>query len=207
MNTLCFIGVFQFLGTYVVSGDRWALIVFVNGVIFHGGCNFWRWPDIIFNCFAITYKIFYASNLFITRVCALIACLVYLLNRRGNSIIHVVGVQYILNIPMISIYPEYLVLCCLLLGTVIACIINGSPRLESGRVASPRITNPKKGVTEPPTPGTGHSRERPRRTYYVSTEDRASGGTGFPEAARPFLGGAAQGLQGRRKGHGRSRSW
>ena len=207
MNTVCFIGVFQFLGTYAVSGDPWALGVFVNGVIYHGGCRLWKWPDIVFNCAAITYKVLYAPNLFVTRVCALIACLVYLMNMRGSNIVHAVGVQYILNISMIHVHSQAAIPPCLLLGTVIAGIINGAPRLATGCVEASRGTYTEASFAKPPPTGEGHPRERSRRSYYVSTTDRARHCTGFSEAARPFLRGTASRLSGQGKGHGRSRSW
>ena len=207
MNTVCFIGVFQFLGTYAVSGNPWALGVFVNGVIYHGGCKVWKWPDMIFNSFAICYKFFYGPHLFLTRMCGLIGCMVFLLNKRGNNLLHVVGVQYLLNIPMIHGHSQAAIPPCLLLGTIISCIINGASRLATDCVEAPRVTNTEEGVPKPPTPGEGHPRGRSRRSYYVPTSDRAHHGTGFPEAARPFLRGTASRLSGQGKGHGRSRSW
>ena len=191
MNTVCFIGAFQFLSTYIISGDLWALGVFVNGVIFHGGVRWWKWPDIVFNSVAVCYKFVYGPHLFLTRVCALIGCMVFLLNKRGSNLIHVTGVQYVLNVPVTYEYSHAAIPPCLLLGTIIACIINGASRLAACCVEAPRGTDPKEGVPKPPPAREGHPRGRPRRSYYIPTAIRARYGTGFPQAARPFLRGAA----------------
>lgn len=199
---------FQFLGTYISTHDPWALGMFVNGVIYHRGCKVWKWPDTLFNFVGICYKFVYGSHLFLTRVCVLIGCMVYLMNKRvDNNILHVTGVQYVLNIPMIHGHSHAAIPPCLLLGTLISCIINGASRLATGCVEASRCTDTEANVPKPPTQGEGHPRGRSRRSYYVPTSDRAPRGTGFPETARPFLRGTASRLSGQGKGHGRSRSW
>jgi hypothetical protein len=205
MNTVCFIGVFQFLGTYISTRDPWALGVFVNGVIYHGGCKVWKWPDIIFNIITGLHCLWIHWNFF-TTMCFITGSVVYTLNN-GNNIIHVLGVQYLGNISLLQNRNQELIPPCLLLGTLISCIINGASRLETGCVEASRGTDTEASVPKPPTEGEGHPRGRSRRSYYIPTEVRAPRGTGFSEAARPFLRGTASRLSGQGKGHGRSRSW
>ena len=133
MNTVCFIGVFQFLGSYVSTRNPWAICIFINGVIYHGGCKWWRWPDILFNFVASLYTVWIQWNFF-TTMCFLYGTTIYLINP-GNDIVHVMGVQYLGNIALLQDGNPDWIPPCLLLGTLIACIINGSSRLANGGVA------------------------------------------------------------------------
>ena len=207
MNTTCFIGVFQFLGTYIATQNPLALVGFVNGVVYHGGCKWWKWPDIVWNCGAIVYEFMYAPPA-APRSCALIACIVYLLNKQSD-IVHVMGVQTIVNIPLIVIgdisHNVLTIPPCILLGAVIAGIINGTSRLATGDATSPSVK--EDCIPKSSTQGTRFPRRRPRYAYYISTADRAYYGKGCSQASRSFLGISTTRLSYQRKGHGRCRNW
>ena len=202
MNTVCFIGVFQFLGTYLSTRDPIALAIFVNGVVFHGGCRWWKWPDILCNGFFCGWVITQRPHKIFSTLCCITGTSIYLVNR--SDLVHV-GLQYVLNLPLVVDGSHEWIPPCLLLGTVIAWVLNGSPGLEGGGVAPEPAA--KARLTEFAPTGAGPARGWAGLQDHNQTEDRLGDGEGFPEAARPFPGSAAQGLQGRRKGHGRSRSW
>ena len=197
-----FAGSWQYIATYAITGSLVHFALYSTSILYHGG---FRKMKFALTLTEYSVLLFIHYN-YLNVMCIMVA--LFTLNTTRSDMMYVIG-QYIMNLPFLRYYRNHdmIIFYSVVLGFVVSRTLDGASRLETGGVEAPRGTDPKEGVPEPPTPGEGHPRERSRRTYYVSTEDRASGGTGFTEAARPFLGGAAQGLQGPGKGHGRSRSW
>lgn len=110
----------------------------------------------VFQFIGIIYKALYAHNILVTRVCALVACAVYILNKRGNNLLHVTDFQYVLNIPLISGYSHVMIPPCILLGIVITGIINGTPGLATGRTEAAPAK--EVSVPKPSTSGARHPR-------------------------------------------------
>lgn len=178
MNTVCFVGVFQFLGTYISTRNPWAIGIFINGVIYHVGCKWWRWPDILFNFVVSLYTVWIHWNFF-TTMCLLYGTTIYILNT--HDIVHVMGVQYLGNISLLQGGNPDWIPSCILLGIITATIINGTSRLANGGTVQERT--PKARLTQPSTEGEGPTRRWGGCQDHNRVEDCSDLGTGCAQAS------------------------
>ena len=126
MNTVCLVGVFQFLGTFLATGDTVPLIVFLNGLAYHGGCCHMKVPDIITNCILNVWVVTQRPHFLYNLGCSITGGTIFLINTYtiNNDWVHVVGVQYVMNLSLLRDAPQYFIPPCILLGTVVAWVLN-----------------------------------------------------------------------------------
>ena len=154
MNTLCFIGTFQFLAGFLITKSLYPLIIFINGIIFHGGYRRWLMPDVISNLSMMLWTWIISGFDMVIGSCFLTACTIFGINFIESDIIHVAGVQYIslvailllnqyknpylLRISFPGKFTEDVIPVTILLGIIVAALINGTPRLANGGTAQER---------------------------------------------------------------------
>jgi hypothetical protein len=114
MNIICFIGIHMYLYYYYYYNDPVLLMVYINGILYHGTeFKIFKYHDIICNFFVASVTTY---NLKSYRIYCLISILVYLLNikfykeqkKNISNLIHVLGVQLIGLMTLIQLIEESL---------------------------------------------------------------------------------------------------
>jgi hypothetical protein len=154
MNTLCFIGTFQFLAGFLITKSLFPLVVFINGIILHGGYRTWLLPDTVTNLCLMLWAWITSGFDMVIGLCFLTACTTFGVNFIESDIIHVAGVQYISLVAVLLLnqyknpylmkisfpgkFTEDVIPVTILLGIIVAALINGTSRLANGGTAQER---------------------------------------------------------------------